>query len=61
MLKINKIKQGFAKRGFKIGKSAIQEFVKIEEIKLFEDMDLLIRKARIRGSKVIKKEDLMDN
>ena len=57
MFKTSAIKKEFASKGFKIGKATIQEFAKLEQAKIFEDIVKAIRKAKIRGSRVIKKED----
>ena len=58
MIKTNKIKQEFAKKGFKIGKDATRDFIIFEKSRVLEDINRIIRKATISGRKVIRGEDI---
>ena len=52
------IKKEFKIRGFKIGKAAIEEFIKNQSSIIEQEIDNIIRSARISGRKVVRREDI---
>jgi len=52
------VKEKFKKTGIKIGKKAIEKFIKIEEEKIDKDVEKIVRNARISGRKIVGEEDL---
>ena len=60
MALINKkaVKEEFRKRNAKIGNAGLELFAKIEEDKIKQKIEEVIRNMRISGRKALKKEDL---
>lgn len=57
---INKkaLKREFAKRGARVGKNVLDFFIKIKEKDIKEDIEKIVRNAKLSGRKTIKKEDI---
>ena len=51
-------KEKFREKGIKIGRKAIERFIKIQEEKIEEDIERIVRNARISGRKIAREEDI---
>lgn len=50
------VKEAFRKEGASINK-AVEDFAKLEEKRIEEDIEKAVRNARISGRKVVRRED----
>lgn len=60
LFSIKGIKNEFESKGIKIGKIALEKFIKLQQDKIGLDIEAAARKARISGRKIVKESDFED-